>query len=63
MIRQVADVADWMTLTPNRARTWQRYAVMYDVTKAKQRLTFAPRVTLHEGLAEMVQVFMDGDLA
>jgi UDP-glucose 4-epimerase len=63
MIRRLADVADRTTLTPDRSRIWQRYVVMYDVTRARQRLAFKPRVTLHEGLAEMVVAFTHRDLS
>jgi nucleoside-diphosphate-sugar epimerase len=40
--------------TPDRSRTWQRYVLRYDVTKAQQKLGFIPRVTLQEGLVELV---------
>jgi nucleoside-diphosphate-sugar epimerase len=63
MILRSAGVTDRRTLIPDRSRVWRRYVVVYDVTKARQRLGFTPRVTLNEGLAEIVAAFMDGDLS
>jgi nucleoside-diphosphate-sugar epimerase len=63
MIRRLGGVTDRRTLIPDRSEVWRRFVVVYDVTKAQQRLGFTPRVTLREGLAEMVAAFMYGDLA
>jgi nucleoside-diphosphate-sugar epimerase len=54
MIRRLKGRANRSTLVPDRSRIWQRYVLMYDVSKAQRRLGFMPRVTSQEGLAEVV---------
>jgi nucleoside-diphosphate-sugar epimerase len=54
LIRRLWGLADRTMLRPNRSRIWQRYAFAYDVTKAQRRLRFMPRVTMQEGLEELV---------
>jgi nucleoside-diphosphate-sugar epimerase len=54
LIRQLRGLGSWTMYTPDRSRTWQRYVLRYDVTKAQQKLGFIPRVTLQEGLVELV---------
>ncbi len=54
MIRRLAGFLDEGTLLPDPSRIWRRYVLIYDVEKAQKQLGFNPRVTLHEGLAEVV---------
>jgi nucleoside-diphosphate-sugar epimerase len=54
LIRRLAGRDDWLTLIPDRSRTWQRYLLAYDIAKAQHRLGFMPRVTIQEGLMELL---------
>jgi nucleoside-diphosphate-sugar epimerase len=54
IIRRLGGLSDWTTRIPDHSRVWQRYVFAYDVTKAQRRLGFMPRVTMQEGLEELV---------
>jgi nucleoside-diphosphate-sugar epimerase len=54
LIRRLAGLDDWMIRIPDRSRTWQRYLLAYDIAKAQRTLGFMPRVTIQEGLMELL---------
>lgn len=59
MVKQLAGLVDAGALRPDPSRIWRRYVLAYDIEKAQKRLDFSPRVTLQEGLAEVVASVMN----
>ncbi len=59
LIRRLAGQTNPSMLRPDRSRTWQRYVSIYDITKAESTFGFSPRVSMHEGFAELVDAMGD----